>query len=267
MKGTQIRSWAWNRAKEGRGLLVTVALTGLAAGLPGTIAGRLLREAAWPLREGVHLPLQLIGALFQLGVLYVMLRAAQGQEVEFKQITTPFHREWLKKAVLFTLIYTLAATLLQLGPNLLALKGRELMAAAQEAEALKQGQWIQGLGYGLDVLLVLLLAGIWFPVEYLLFLAPEKTAGQVLKEGLALGLRSLGRIIVFHFWLALPLLLPLFLVLLAGETGGVRIMVLLSLLWLGLLVWVTPYVYLAQAGLALNLLGKRPKGTGKKKGK
>lgn len=256
MTGKQIRSWAWNRAWEGRGLLIAVALTGMAAGVPATIAGRLLADAAWPVRTLAPLPLRLLGALVQMGALFVMLRAAQGQETEYKQIAAPFRREWWKKAVLLAAVYLVLTTLVQLGPDLLAIRAQELGNGG-----------LLNLGYGLGVVLGLLLSGIWFPVEYVLFLNPERGAGQVLREGLALGVRALGRILVFQFWVVLPFLLPIFPVLLAREVGAGGMAALLVALWLGLLVWVTPYLSLAQAGLALGLMGKSPRGSGKRRGK
>lgn len=255
MTGKQIRSWAWNRAREDRGLLIAVALTGIAAGIPATIAGRLLANAAWPVRTLAPLPLRLLGALVQMGALFVALRAAQGQETEYEQISAPFRREWRKKAVLLAAAYLAVTTLAQLGTTLLSVKAQEL-----------QSGWPVNMSLALGAVLGLLLSGIWFPVEYVLFLNPEKGAGQVLREGLALGVRSLGRILAFQFWVALPLLLPILSVLLAGEVGSSGMANLLTVLWLGLLIWVTPYLSLAQAGLALNLAGKRPKGNGRKKG-
>lgn len=255
MTGKQIRSWAWNRAREDRGLLIAVVLTGIAAGIPATIAGRLLANAAWPVRTLAPLPLRLLGSLVQMGALFVALRAAQGRETEYRQISAPFRREWWKKAVLLAAVYLVLTPLVQLGPDLLAIRAQEL-----------ENGGLLNLSYGLGVALGLLLSGIWFPVEYMLFLNPEKGAGQVLREGLALGVRSLGRILAFQFWVALPLLLPILSVLLAGEVGSSGMANLLTVLWLGLLIWVTPYLSLAQAGLALNLAGKRPKGNGRKKG-
>ncbi len=281
MTGKQIRSWAWNRAGEGRGLLIAVTITGLAAGLPLTIAKRLLTTASWPVRELVPIPFFLLRTLMQMGVIFVMLRAAQGQEVRYGQIAAPFRREWWKKALLLAAAYLVATALAQLGPNLLAIKAQERMSAsgyfpipgwtptAQEDLAelaiYQKGQRLLGLSRGLGVLLGLVVTGVWFPMEYMLFLNPEKRAGQIFREGISLGLRSLGRILVFHLWLVLPFLLPVFLVLLANEAASGWGPFLL-ILWLGVLVWATPYISLAQAGLALNLLGKRPKGTGKKKG-
>ena len=181
MTGKQIRSWAWNRAWEGRGLLIAVALTALAARLPATVAGRLLTEASRPVRELAPLPLLLLAALVRMGALFVMLRAAQGRETEYKQIAAPFRREWWKKALLLAAVYLVLTTLVRLGPDLLAVRAQELGSGG-----------LLNLSYGLRVALTLLLGGIWFPVEYLLFLAPEKGAGQVLREGLALGIRSLA---------------------------------------------------------------------------
>lgn len=274
MNGKQLRHWARNRAGEQWKTLLPAWLITLLAALPVMLANRLLRTTSWPLRELISFPLQFFNTFVQLGWIFVVLKAAQGEQVGYREVVTPFHREWRRKALVVTLTYLLLTGLVQLVPNLLIWRGQVGMTASgyQEyrlAEGLvrseeglaayqlyRRGRALMSLGTGLGTVLGLLLGGVWFPVRYLLFLPPEKGADQVLREGLALGLRSLWQILIFQFWLLLPLVLPVFLVLLAAAAGW-AVALLVLLLWMALLVRVTPYVGLAQAGLALDLLGKR----------
>lgn len=285
MNGKQLRRWAWNRAGEQWKTLLPAWLITLLAALPVMLANRLLRTTSWPLRELIPFPLQFFNTFVQLGWIFVVLKVAQGERAEYRQVAAPFRREWRRKALAVTLASLLLAGLVQLVPNLLIWRGQAGMTASgyQEyrlAEGLvrseeglaayqlyRRGSALVSLGSGLGTVLGLLWSGVWFPVSYLLFLSPEKGAGQVLREGMALGLRSLWRILVFQFWLLLPLVLPVFLVLLAAVSEAGWAVALLVVLWMGLLVCVTPYVGLAQAGLALGLLGKSPRGSGKKRRK
>lgn len=226
MNGKQLRRWAWNRAGEQWKTLLPAWLITLLAALPVMLANRLLRTASWPLRSLAPLPFRFLSALVQLGWTFVVLKVAQGERAEYRQVAAPFRREWRRKALAVTLAYLFLAGLVQLVPNLLIWRGQVGMTASgyQEyrlAEGLvrseeglaayqlyRRGSALVSLGSGLGTVLGLLWGGIWFPVRYLLFLSPEKRAGQALREGMALGLRSLWRILVFQFWLLLPLGYP-----------------------------------------------------------
>lgn len=277
--GKEIRRWAWKKAKERRGLLIAICLAEI---LPLYVINRLLLAISWPLREAVSFPFHVLGGLFQLGALFVILKAIQEEEIAFCQIMVPFHREWLKKAAIVTVVYLLAVFVVQLIPNLLMENGKKLMELSgyqgtkfiegnvytEEYNGYRHGNSLRQFGNSLGSLLSLVLGGIWLPVNYLLFLKPEKTAFQVIREGTSLGLRSLGKIIVFQIVTILPvMILPLLLGVVLTVKGTGAAAVIAAALFIGVLAWMTPYVEFALAGLVLELSGNMKLEKKKKKRK
>lgn len=286
MSGKEIRRWAWEKAKEKRWFIIAVILVG---SLPAVLVTRISRNFSWPLLLGVGTPLKILTNTLALGTVFVFLRVAKGEEAKIGQIMTPFSRELFGKALLIGLADVIVLLVLNYGTGFLIRKGEEIIRESGYLDARNslgrdgvfaieitremtlsniKGNALKSLGTGLRSLLGYCVAIVWFPVDYMLFLFPEKTGQQVIREGVSLGFHSFWSIFMFQFWILLPavgvmgLLLLIFVLL--RETwfiglAGIPLFYLLLILF--------AYEMIADAGFALNLSGGRIHRPAKKKRK
>lgn len=279
MSGKEIRRWAWEKAKEKRWFIIAVILVG---SLPAVLVTRISRNFSWSLLLGVGTPLKILTNTLALGTVFVFLRVAKGEEAKIGQIMTPFAKEWFGKALLIVLINLAVVAILNHATGFLIDRGTEIIKGSGYAEALNaqtgisweirtsymKGNAIKSLGTGLRSLLGYFVAIVWFPVDYMLFLFPEKTGQQVIREGVSLGFHSFWSIFKFQFWILLPAVgvmsLLLLILALLRETwviglAGIPLFYLLLILF--------AYEMIADAGFALNLSGGRIHRPAKKKRK
>lgn len=279
MSGKEIRRWAWEKAKEKRWFIIAVILVG---SLPAVLVTRISRNFSWPLLLGVGTPLKILTNILAMGTVFVFLRVVKDEEAKIGQIMTPFAKEWFGKALLIVLINLAVVAILNHATGFLIDRGTEIIKGSGYAEALNaqtgisweirtsymKGNAIKSLGTGLRSLLGYLVAIVWFPVDYMLFLFPEKNGKQVIREGVSLGFRSFWSIFKFQFWILLPAVgvmsLLLLILVLLKETWVIGL-VGIPLFYLLLLLFA--YEMIADAGFALNLSGGRIHRPAKKKRK
>lgn len=286
-----IRRWAWKKSKERRWFLMAVLLVCLA---PGMAVSRWGQGLSWPLRVGVAWPLSFLVQMMVLGSTLVFLHVAQGEETSLKDIFTPFSREWLRKAFVVTLIYLCVTSVVSGGTDLLRAQGQQIINGSGYLEAVNSrgsngiyeigitremmlsnlaGSAIKSMGSWLGTIVSLFFGVLWFPVNYLLFLAPEKTGREVIREGTSLGFHSFWKIVKFEF---LTMFLPFLGLFLIAFLISLILMPLLEMVWPGIVLGIILlfaflslmiYGMTACAKFAIDLLGKTKGGKGKKKRK
>lgn len=279
MSGKEIRRWAWEKAKEKRWFIIAVILVG---SLPAVLVTRISRNFSWPLLLGVGTPLKILTNTLALGTVFVFLRVVKDEEAKIGQIMTPFAKEWFGKALLIVLINLAVVAILNHATGFLIDRGTEIIKGSGYAEALNaqtgisweirtsymKGNAIKSLGTGLRSLLGYCVSIVWFPVDYMLFLFPAKNGKQVIREGVSLGFRSFWSIFKFQFWILLPAVgvmsLLLLILVLLKETWVIGL-VGIPLFYLLLILFA--YEIIADAGFALNLSGGRIHRPAKKKRK
>lgn len=274
MKAHEIRAWAKGAIRGRRAfLLLCLVLAALPTWLI-LILGRSLGGGtfvwwSWPLRY--------LNELFFLCGVFVFLGQAQGRDKRLADLLTPLGGPWLKKAAAVALFFLVARWAVMLGPLLLQQAGQAKMEAALAAgngePALlylsgwpadyRAGEAMVKAATWLNLILSLLSGVLLFPIPYLLFLAPDKGTGAVIREGAALGLGRFGTILAFLFELTVPLVVAgVALAMLAAMLSFFLLrhlppVYLALVLWTGmalLFAWCFPYVRLALARFAGELI-------------
>ena len=240
------------------------------------------------------MPLTFLMQFLSLGHTLVFLHTAQEKKARLRDIITPFSKEWLGKALLITLIYFCVTVTVSTGMDLLRAQGQRIINASGYLEAVNArgnngiyeigitremtlsywvGSAIKSMGSWLRNIFILLFGVLWFPVNYLLFLAPEKTGKQVIREGTSLGFHSFWKIVKFEF---LTMFLPFLGLFLIAFLISLILMPLLEMVWPGIVLGIILlfaflslmiYGMTAYAKFAIDLLGKTKGGKGKKKRK
>lgn len=272
MSGKEIRRWAWGKTNKQRGIVTATVLIGT---LPAIFVSFLNVRLSWPWKAVIGWPLFFLTSLLGMGTEIIILNVAQEKKAKIQQVTTAFQKEWFKKILIVALFQVLLSTIISAGPLFLEWKGQQMIRTSGYQEMLLNGRYLEisteirtmyeqggtmmSLGSLLQNIFLLIYTTITFPLYYLLLLFPEKTAFQVIREGVSLGFRSFWRILCFHFWVYLPLagcFVALVLVFVVLELMELFSAVLFVLAAIGISLWYLPYAILADAGLGLDLLGK-----------
>ena len=217
MSNKEIRQWAYEHAKGKRGTLLGAAALILLPTFLRTLTRLLLQLWDITLPIWWDWPLHCLSRFLFLGTTFLALEIVQDREVTAFQVFAPFKSQWLKKAILWTLVVTVVQTLLGLYPSLLEREGRALMAQGA-AWRTDRENWVELWGIyldgeamvrkasGLSLLLSTPVSILMMPVNYLLFLRPELSFGQLAREGLEQGFRSWFKTFGFFLGAMLPFL-------------------------------------------------------------
>lgn len=235
MTGSEIRRWARKEIAGKRMVYVTAIFFII---LPIIVRSLLL---TWAGRRGVQipfwsfLPLDLASSILSLGMIYFTLVHVHGEAPRLTDILAPLRKPWLKKVVEITLVFYLFNVVLDLFPLWVQ----------------KQGQ--AKMGYYLELAISFVVMPFFFLPRYLLFLTPEKSIGQVIKDGVQIAKDHFLKILGFFFMLVL---------------SGVGVVVVWGLLTIcisapllingGLVVfvygWFLPWMMLASTRFAVEIL-------------
>lgn len=262
MSNGEICRWAWENSRGHRWDLWLAEFLALMAAVPG-VALILLRQGKGLTTPGWWtFPLDLVCGMLGFGVLLTATEIVHGREPEVLTVFVPFRREWRKKAFLLVLLLTAIGAVVSLYPDSIIRRGQEMMTAndwqsGQEnwvelLEGYMEGEKLAQNGRLLGQVLHAPFSVLLFPLGYLLFLRPELTAGQIVKESVSTVVHNLGRVI--------GLLLRSYLLLLAGcvliflVIRGIFAVVFL----VGLLAVWFPWSALAQAKLASEMIEVGP---------
>ena len=185
MTGSEIRRWARKEIAGKRMVYVTAIFFII---LPIIVRSLLL---TWAGRRGVQipfwgfLPLDLASSILSLGMIYFTLVHVHGEAPRLTDILAPLRKPWLKKVVEITLVFYLFNVVLDLFPLWVQ----------------KQGQ--AKMGYYLELAISFVVMPFFFLPRYLLFLTPEKSIGQVIKDGVQIAKDHFLKILGFFFMLVL----------------------------------------------------------------
>lgn len=273
MSGKEIRTWAKEEAEGNR---LFFALNHLMVFIPSILFSALsllARRNEYALPFFSAWPFHLAGRVLNLCLLYLAVTLVE-TGIRGK-LTEPFRRGDGKRLFLVAFFLWGVSLLISIPSNQLYQRGQELMASVggvrfpfllegENWDIYHRGQQLSRLGTFLSTAGALLCGSILFPVGFLLFLKPERSAGQVIREGTGLGAASLLTILAFQIRLFLPLVgcLIVSLLFFAFLNGfGFYLPpfwivgnLLIGAVVIGLMVWYLPYIFLAQARFARELV-------------
>lgn len=233
MDGKGIRQAARKQIEGRRGfLLLAVVLSNILT----VLSMQLLPRMSIAVPQAVSWPISLFCGLLGLGVIKIAMEQAESAQKSLKSLFFCFSRGVFLNALILLLILGIFSLLISTATTGLGVVGTLLFSLA-----------------------AILLDLLFFPIRYRFVLYPGRPLPEHLKEGIKLGVRWCGDVFIFHFWLYGPVILGfiIFLMLTVFSRGAlIAIFVLFLLLLVGIiaLFWYLPYVTLAQAMFARELI-------------
>lgn len=242
MTGREIRAWAREWVRGRRGILI---LAGVLVGIPSLLVAVAQNTFHVTAPFWVTIPVSFLSTLLSFGCMKLALDLVEGRPGRISCLGFSFSGGMFGKAALVALCLSLASFLVNLGPNL-------LFRSEQLGVLL--------LGLSIDLVLLVVYNTLTFLVGYRLVLSSGDGALTQLKEGIALGVHQFWDILVFGFWLELPL---------AGVTVGLILLTfplafslwatmigipLILIAFIAFACWYSPYMVLATAAFAEELL-------------
>lgn len=230
MNGSEIRQWAWKSLKEKRWpLLKAIIIFQIPVSVVSLVIWS-LQERAILTSLWLNLLTQMISYILSLCILSVALDLVRG--AESPSMWKPLRRERLGKTVVLALLLFLASR----SSNIVALLFTNFGVAK--------------FGRVVGFILNIAISSLTFFLSYLLVLAPEKSLGEVIREGFTQGMQKFWPVIGF----SLILTLQSDGISLIGRLFSVTFPPAQLVVVIFLYGWVLPYAQLAKALLALKYL-------------
>lgn len=242
MTGREIRTWARERVRGRRGILL---LAGFLMSIPSllVILAKKVFLVVVPLWGMI--PISFLSMLLFFGYMKLALDLAADRPGRLSSLGFSFSDGMFGKAALLALFLSLINFLVNFVPNLLLHTSKLALLF---------------LAFGINLILLIFYNTITFPIGYRLVLFPQDGAAKQLKEGAALGFHQFWEIFVFQFCLAIPLfglLLCMYLIMLllsfslwAALVG----MTIVLIAFIGFACWYVPYMVFANAAFAQGML-------------
>lgn len=233
MNGKAIRHEAREQVRGRRGVLLLAVVL---SNLPSFFCSQILPRVGFEVPRPLNWIVSLFCALLGLGVIKIALEQMAGKEKTLLSLFFSFQRGVLLNALLITVLLNLFSILINTVTVLFGTTGMVISLNA-----------------------AVVLGLVLFPVRYYFVLNPNRPLYGCLKKGLSLGFHWCGDVFVFHFWLYGPILLGyiLFVVLTVLSRGSLAIIFILfivAVIGITVLFRYLPYVTLAQAMFAMELI-------------
>lgn len=273
MSGKEIRAWAKKEAEGKRWFFIWNHLLVLIPGILYFALSLAAKRNEWTLPAFARWPFNLASQILSLCFLCLVVTLVETGDRG--KLLDPFRRGEGKDLLLVAVFLWVVPMVLSILPNLMVQKGQAMMDVSpydaltsfikdEALETYRRGQRLKNVGSLLGSGVSLLLISVLFPVRYLLFLKPKRSAGQVIRAGTELGAGSLLTILAFQIRLCLPFIGWLF-VIAAFRFILMKVMFYVPPLWImgslilcmtviGLMAWYFPYISLAQARFAKELI-------------
>ena len=235
MSGKELRREAWSLCRGRRGFLIGASLLGILPAVAFETILEICQAATGRTLSGWwNAPGQILFLMFSLGLARLVLRLADGGEKRLGDLAFFFRGGYLGQALLVSL-FLYAATYVPV--NLLDLVPKP--------------------GNLLGSLLSFLIGGLVFPVQYYAALFPQDGAKRQIVQGVGTGREAYFEILGYQILTSLPML---------GVTVVLMVMILLwpftvfLLLpaYIAALIFLLPYMYLACARYAKELIRPAP---------
>lgn len=242
MTGREIRTWARERVRGQRGILLLAGFLVSAPSLLVLLAKKVFLVVV-PLWGTI--PISFLSILLSFGYMKLALDLAEGRPGRLSSLGFSFSDGMFGKAALLALFLSLINVLANFAPTLL------LHASKPE---------LLFLAFGINLILLIFYNTITFPIGYRLVLFPQDGAAKQLKEGATLGFHQFWEIFVFQFCLVMPLfglLLCMYLTLLLlsfSSWAALVWMTIVLIAFIGFACWYVPYMVFANAAFAQGML-------------
>lgn len=242
MTGREIRTWARERVRGQRGILL---LAGFLVSAPSLLVIVAKKVFAFVVPLWGTIPISFLSMLLLFGYMKLALDLAADRPGRLSSLGFSFSDGMFGKAAVLALFLSLVTFLINFVLHLLSRSSKlELLF----------------LALGINLILLVLYNTITFPIGYRLVLFPRDGAAKQLKEGSTLGFHQFWEIFVFQFCLFMPLfglLLCMYLIMLLlsfslwAAFGGMTIVLIA---FIGFACWYVPYVVFANAAFARGML-------------